>query len=156
MDVILQTLLSNHFLWKVIFWFKCHWNLYLMVQLTRKQHWFRLLLDTEQATDPYMNQWWSSLLTHTCVTRPQWGDQLFITHWISVKFVVPELGMIFFQRMRYPAEVQIGNLFQICFISHCSIYGDCETVAKWCYDFVFVNNLYIDIYFNISLRDTNH
>ena len=36
------------------------------------QCWFRSWLGTSQATSHYLNQWWLSLMTHICVTRPQW------------------------------------------------------------------------------------
>ena len=52
---------------------KFHWRLFLKVQLTIFQHWFRYWLGAEQATSHYLNQWWPSSTTHTCVTRPQWG-----------------------------------------------------------------------------------
>ena len=57
-----------------LFWFKFHWNLFAMVQLTICQLWFRWWLGAEQATSHHLNQWWSSLLTslvspgfHRCV-----------------------------------------------------------------------------------------
>ena len=51
---------------------KFHWSLFLRVQLTIFQHWFRQWLGAEQATSHYLNQWWPSSTTHICVTRPQW------------------------------------------------------------------------------------
>ena len=36
------------------------------------QHWFRKWLDADQATGHYLDQWWPSLLTHMCITQPQW------------------------------------------------------------------------------------
>ena len=47
-------------------------NLFLRLKLTIFQHWFRWWLDVDQATSHYLRQWWSSLLTHICVTRSQW------------------------------------------------------------------------------------
>ena len=43
MDTISQTTFSNAFSWMKMFeyWLKFHWNLFLMVQLTIFQHWFR-------------------------------------------------------------------------------------------------------------------
>ena len=43
MAAILQTTSSNAFSWKksYVFWFEFHWSLFLRVQLTMCQHWFR-------------------------------------------------------------------------------------------------------------------
>ena len=43
MASISQTIFSNAFSWmkSFVFWFKFHWNLFLRVQLTIIQHWFR-------------------------------------------------------------------------------------------------------------------
>ena len=73
-DAILQTTCSNAFSWMKIFEFrlKFHWSLFLKVQFTIFQHWFRQWLGAEQATSHYLNQWWPSSMTHICVTRPQW------------------------------------------------------------------------------------
>ena len=35
-----------------------HWSLFLRVQLTIFQHWFRWWLDADQATSHYLYQWW--------------------------------------------------------------------------------------------------
>ena len=35
-----------------------HWSLFLGVQLTIFQHWFRWWLGADQATSHYLNQWW--------------------------------------------------------------------------------------------------
>ena len=40
------------------FWLKFHWSLFLGVQLTISQHWFRWWLGADQATSHYLNQWW--------------------------------------------------------------------------------------------------
>ena len=37
---------------------KIHWTLFLRVQLTIFQHWFRQWLGAGQATSHYLNQWW--------------------------------------------------------------------------------------------------
>ena len=41
-------------------------------QFTINHHWFRYCVVAEQATSHYLNEWWYSLLTHICTTRPQW------------------------------------------------------------------------------------
>ena len=65
---------SNAFSWMKIcaFWLKYHWKmLFLRVQLTIIQYWFRQWLAADQ-TEPMM----VSLLTHLCVTRPEWVNTL--------------------------------------------------------------------------------
>ena len=37
---------------------KFHWSLFLRVQLTIFQHWFRKWLGAVQATSHFLNQWW--------------------------------------------------------------------------------------------------
>ena len=51
--------------WNVCSWMKMlefrlrfHWSLFLRVQLTIIQHWFRKWLGAGQATSHYLNQWW--------------------------------------------------------------------------------------------------
>ena len=60
MAAISQTTLSNAFsrMKMLEFLLRFHWNLFLMVQLTIFQHWFRLWLGAVQATSHYLNQWW--------------------------------------------------------------------------------------------------
>ena len=73
MTTISQTVFSDAFSWMKIyeFWLRFHWSLFLMFELTVLQHWIRLWLGAFQATSHYLNQWWTRLLTHLCVTRPQ-------------------------------------------------------------------------------------
>ena len=54
------------------FQMRFHWSLFIRVQLTIFRHWFRWWLGTKQVTSHYLNQWWPSLLMHTCITQPQW------------------------------------------------------------------------------------
>ena len=60
MDAISQTIFSGAFSWmrKFEFRLKFHWSLFLRVQLTIFQHWFRQWLGADQATSHYLNQWW--------------------------------------------------------------------------------------------------
>ena len=60
MAAVSQTTFSSAFSWmkNLLFWFKFHWILFLMVQLTITQHWFRKWLGTGQATNHYLNHWW--------------------------------------------------------------------------------------------------
>ena len=60
MHAILQTTFSSAFSWMKNFDFqlKFHWSLFLRVQLTIFQHWFRWWLGAVQATSHYLKQWW--------------------------------------------------------------------------------------------------
>ena len=60
MEAISQTTHSNTFSWMTMLKFRLefHWNLFLRVQFTIFQHWFRLWLGADQATSHYLNQWW--------------------------------------------------------------------------------------------------
>ena len=64
--------------------FKCFFlneNVYISIYISLKfvpdvkliifQYWFRLWLGADQATSHYLSQWWPSLVTRICVTRPQ-------------------------------------------------------------------------------------
>ena len=78
MAVISQTTLLNAFSWMKMleFWLTFHWSLFLRVQLTIFQHWFRWWLGAQQATSHYLNQWWPSSTKNICVTRPQWVNSI--------------------------------------------------------------------------------
>ena len=60
MAAIWQTTLSIAFSWMkmLVFRLNFHWSLFLRVQLTIFQHWFRLWLGAVQTTSHYLNQWW--------------------------------------------------------------------------------------------------
>ena len=60
MDAISQTTFLSAFSWMKIFELrlKFHWSLFLRVQWTIFQHWFRWWLGAVQATSHYLNQWW--------------------------------------------------------------------------------------------------
>ena len=59
MDAISQTIFSDPFSWmkSFVFWLKFHQSLFLRVQLTIIQHWFRQWLGAELVTSHYLNQW---------------------------------------------------------------------------------------------------
>ena len=86
MNAILQTTLSNAFSWITMLEFRLefHWNLFLGVQFTIFQHWFREWLGADQATSHYLNQWWLNYrrifasLGLIELTKP------LIFHWFSV------------------------------------------------------------------------
>ena len=60
MNTISQTTLSNAFSWMKMLEFRLrfHWSLFLRVQQTKFQHWFRSWLGADQATSHYLNWWW--------------------------------------------------------------------------------------------------
>ena len=66
MAALFQMTCSNAFSWMKMyeFWLRFHWSLFLRVQLTVFQHWFRLWLGTGQGTSYYRNQWW---LIYWCI-----------------------------------------------------------------------------------------
>ena len=66
MAAISQTTSSNAFSWMKVYEFRLrfHWSLFLRVQLTIFQHWFRWWLGACQATSHYLNQWW---LDYWCI-----------------------------------------------------------------------------------------
>ena len=74
MAAISQSIFSNAFSWmkSFVFWFNFHWSLFLRVQLTISQHWFRLWLDDEEVTSHYLNQCWPDSLMLLCSTRGGW------------------------------------------------------------------------------------
>ena len=66
MDAISQTTFSNGLSWMKMYEYKLafHWSLFLRVQLTIVQHWFRYWLGAGQVTSHYLNQWW---LVYWCI-----------------------------------------------------------------------------------------
>ena len=71
---ISQTAFSNPFsrMKSFVFWFEFHWSLFLRVQLTISQHWFRKWLGADQATSHYLKQCWPSSPTHIFGTKGRW------------------------------------------------------------------------------------
>ena len=71
MTAISHTPCSNAFSWKksFVFWSQFHWSLFLNVQLTIIQQWFRWWLGAEEATSHYLNQRRPSSPTHICGTQ---------------------------------------------------------------------------------------
>ena len=67
------------------FRFNFHWNLFLWVQLTINQHWFRQWLVACSAPIHYLNQWWPSSPTHICCARGRWVKAPNQT-WTNVNF----------------------------------------------------------------------
>ena len=82
MDAISQTTFSSAFSWMKMFEFrlKFHWSLFLRVQLTIIQHWFRWWLGADQVTSHYLNHWW--LVFWRIYASP--GLNELIQAWISI------------------------------------------------------------------------
>ena len=93
MASISPTMFSDTFSWtkSVIFWLQFHWSLFLRVQLTIFQHWFRWWLGADQATSHYLNQCWPDSLTHICDTRGRWinckSDLMIFGYFLALLFV---------------------------------------------------------------------
>ena len=66
MAAVSQTVFSDAFSWmqSFIFWLKFHGCLFLRVQTTIAQYWFRQWLGAQQATSHYLNQCWPDSRTH--------------------------------------------------------------------------------------------
>ena len=60
MAAILQTTFSNAFSWMKMheFHLRFHWSLFLRLELTIFQHWFKKWLGADKVTSHYLNQWW--------------------------------------------------------------------------------------------------
>ena len=71
MAVILLTTFSNTFSWlkMIAFWFKFHWNLFPIIQLTTSHRGFRKWHGTCLPTNYHRKQRWR-LLMHKSITRP--------------------------------------------------------------------------------------
>ena len=74
MAAISQTIFSDPFSWIKFFILikKNHRILFLSVQLTTTQHWFRWWPGAEWATSHHPNQCWPDLLKHICGTSGRW------------------------------------------------------------------------------------
>ena len=57
---ISQTTFSNAFSWVKMYEFRLgfHWSVFLRLELTIFQHWFRQWLGADKATSHYLNLWW--------------------------------------------------------------------------------------------------
>ena len=60
MASISQTIFLNVFSWLKMYEFRLRfdWSLFLRLQLTLIQHWFRKWLGVDKATSHHLNQWW--------------------------------------------------------------------------------------------------
>ena len=74
MAAISQTTLSIAFSWMKMleFWLNFHWSLFLGVQLTIFQQLVQIMAWRHPGDKPLSEPGMVNLLTHICVTRPQW------------------------------------------------------------------------------------
>ena len=63
----------NKKIWILI---KISLKIFPTVKLKIFRYWFGKWNGTDQPPSHCLNQWWSSLLKHICVTRPQWVNSL--------------------------------------------------------------------------------
>ena len=92
MVAIFQTTFSNTFSWKKTykFWLELHWSVFVRVQLTIFQHWFRWWVSADQVTSHFLNLWWLNYWC-ICVTRPQW-----VKHWYRASITSSDdVGFLF-------------------------------------------------------------
>ena len=90
MAAILQTASSNAFSWmkNFVFWFKFHWNLFLRVQLTIRQHWFRRQAITWINGGPVHRR----IYIYICNTRRRWVNwhiRNIKTLWVNKWYLIP-------------------------------------------------------------------
>ena len=93
MDAISQTTFSNAFSWMKMFEFrlKFHWSLFPWVQLTIFQSaMVQIMAWCRPGDKPLSEPMMVSLLTHICVTRPQWVNH---TKPIAVVFTWSEISL---------------------------------------------------------------
>ena len=84
---VLDVIVGAFDLWFILqttFWFafspmkkfefrlRFYWSFLIRIHFATCQHWIRQCLGAELAKSSYLNQWWYGLLTHICVTQPQW------------------------------------------------------------------------------------
>ena len=69
----MQTIFSNTFSWmRNVYYSKFHWSFFSGIWLTVIQAWFRKGPGVHHPTSHYLNQRWLFLLTHICISMPQW------------------------------------------------------------------------------------
>ena len=71
MAATLQMTFSNSFSFLKILYFD--WN---FAEICSQESYWYVRLGSEQATCHYLNQWWSSLLRHTCIPQAWWVNSL--------------------------------------------------------------------------------
>ena len=121
-DAISQTTFWSTFSWMKMFEFrlKFHWNLFLRVQLTIFQHWFRYWLGAVQATSHYLNQWW---LDYRRIYAPLGLNELTDTLWVIWMFPLHLAGAsVDHQKSSYPWSDTPYNSCDVTVMIH-KMYG---------------------------------
>ena len=112
---ILQTTFSNAFSWIKIceFWLMFHWILFLRVNYTIFQYWFRLWLGADQATSHYLNQWWS---VYWCICAPLGHSEWRQSYWETFEHpVTPVVKNIFNWDTMISTAFSKGSIFPVLF-----------------------------------------
>ena len=132
-----QTTFSNAFSWMKIFEFrlKFHWSLFLMVQLTIFQHWFRYWLGAAQSTSYCLNQW--CLVCRRVYASLGLNELRFLPYTVPINFI----KLVLKETVSYPSF----NLRCYSTISR-SIHYKCRTV-NWKVCLLYV---YISIYWELE------
>ena len=104
MAVIFQTAFSNAFSWirRYEFRLRCHWSLFLRVQLTIIQHWFRRWLGADQIV---------RLPTHIRITRPQWVNYADINYLCFIFHVQKHGSYIFLHSVANIKHMTVFSLW---------------------------------------------
>ena len=93
---ICQTTFSNAFPWMKMYEFrlKCHWSLFVRIQLAIYHHWLRWWLGADQATSHYLERWWldcrriyaslglNELKVGRVITAPHCSCELTAKEWV--------------------------------------------------------------------------
>ena len=80
----------------VVFWLYFHWNIFARVKLTIKSAMVQLMAWRRSGDKPLSEPMMVSLLTHICVTRPQWVNKPTIcVHRLAFHFDVHDFIFIF-------------------------------------------------------------
>ena len=138
MDTISQTTFWGAFSWMKMFEFrlKFHWSLFLRVQLTIFQHWFRKWLGAVQATNHYLNQWW---LDYRPIYAPLGLNELTTpwTQWSRDKVIICTqfiFGAVIGHIMNISADYGLASLFiqewNLCHI-FTAVWTDRHSLRCW-------------------------
>ena len=84
---ILQMTFSNAYSWmkKYELRWRFHWNLFPRVQVTIFPHWFCKWHDIEQATNHYLNYWWSHIYASLDCNKV--NESFILNHWGRVAHI---------------------------------------------------------------------
>ena len=129
MAAIFQTTFSNGFSWMKMFEFrlKFHWNLFLRVQLTISQHWFRQWLGDDQATSHYLNQWWWNCWRIYVLLGLNELNTASGTLWPNTSFQLEFLKRAFINLLNDMLEMS----FQMCFVYIISMLSNTLSVTEF-------------------------